>query len=292
MLGKSIRIYLADGTPSGIRHAELINWTGQAIVCPRGRLGELSTWDESQRPGVYVLFGDNEAGDAAAYIGEAENVLTRLQSHVKNKDFWTRTVFFTSKDDNLTKSHVKYVESRLVDLARKAERYALENGNTPTAPALPRAERDAMEEFLGPLQVLLGTLGFPLLQPVAPIHLVGEVSTNPIADVRLSFVLTTRNVEATGASGDEGFVVFEGSMGTAEERDSLGKGYRALRHELLAEGTMVTEGVRVRFTRDQLFSSPSAAASVLCGGAFNGREAWKDRDGVSLKQLEERAVEA
>ncbi len=60
--GKTIRIYLADGVPTGIRHAELVNWTGQAIVCPRGRLGELSQWEESRRPGVYILFGEDESG--------------------------------------------------------------------------------------------------------------------------------------------------------------------------------------------------------------------------------------
>ena len=109
-IGKSIRIYLADGTVTGIRHAELVNWTGQAIACPRNRIGELSGWDESKRPGVYFLFGyDDVVGQPIAYIGEAENVLYRLQSHVMNKDFWNEVVFFTYKDKNLTKAHVKYL---------------------------------------------------------------------------------------------------------------------------------------------------------------------------------------
>ena len=121
--GRTIRIYLADGSPTGIKHAELVNWTGQAIVCPRGRVGELAKWPESQRPGVYILFGEDEqATKPMAYVGEAENVLVRLQSHVKGKDFWDQVVLFTSKDENLTKAHVKYLESRMVELARDAAR--------------------------------------------------------------------------------------------------------------------------------------------------------------------------
>jgi hypothetical protein len=84
--GKTIRIYLADGTPTGIRHAELVNWTGQAIVCPRARVSELGTWDEARRPGVCFLVGDDDAETRPlVYIGEAENVLVRLQSHVKKQ---------------------------------------------------------------------------------------------------------------------------------------------------------------------------------------------------------------
>ena len=124
--GKTIRIYLADAVPAGIRHAELLNWTGQALVCPKGRVGEVAKWPESQRPGVYILFGRDEDDNPRAYIGEGESVLVRLQDHVKHKDFWTEAVFFTSKDDNLTKAHVKYLESRFVELAKDVGRLLAE----------------------------------------------------------------------------------------------------------------------------------------------------------------------
>ena len=89
--GKSIRIYLADGTVTGIRHAEVVNWTGQAIICPRTRVGELGQWEEVTRPGVYVLFGiDPETGQPLAYVGEAENVYERLQQHLGTKEFSTK----------------------------------------------------------------------------------------------------------------------------------------------------------------------------------------------------------
>ena len=279
--GKSIRIYLADGTASGIRHAELVNWTGQALLCPRSRLAELTAWPESQRPGVYLLFGDSDGGEPITYIGEAENVLVRLQAHLKTKEFWSRVVFFTSKDDNLTKAHVKYLESRLVQLAREAKRVQLENGTVPQAPVLPRSERDTMEEFLESLAVLLGVLGFPILQPVT------SIGAGP-TPLRFQFRIAKRGIDATGASTDEGFVVLAGSRGDAELRGSLGKGYQAVRDGLLDDGRVVVEGSTIRFVEDVLFTSPSAAAAVLAGGAYNGREAWRTADGTTLKALEER----
>lgn len=37
MNGRTIRIYLVDGVPSGILTAEIMNWTGKVIVSPRSQ---------------------------------------------------------------------------------------------------------------------------------------------------------------------------------------------------------------------------------------------------------------
>lgn len=287
-LGKTIRIYLADGTPGGIRHAELMNWSGQAVVCPRSRFGELSSWSECQRPGVYVLVGEDEEG-GIIYIGEAENVFVRLQNHLKNKEFWTRVVFFTSKDETLTKAHVKYLEARLVEVATEAARSRVENGNAPQRPALPRADRDAMEEFLGPIATLLGALGFVFLQPI-PAASPGAAANGGAA--RLFFKTTKGVVDAQGAWVNDEFVVFAGSVGDLENRHHLNGGYLQLKEALLADKAIKKVDAKTfRFTRDVLFSSPSAAAAILAGGAINGREAWKDSSGRSLKALEDELAE-
>ena len=81
MFSKSIRIYLADGISTGLRHAEIGNWTGQALAVPRGRLSELVAWKELQRPGIYFLFGSNEGNiKPAVYIGESENFINALSN--------------------------------------------------------------------------------------------------------------------------------------------------------------------------------------------------------------------
>jgi hypothetical protein len=162
--GKSVRIFLPDSTVSGIRHAEIVNRTGHTLACPRNRLADLKDWPETSKPGVYFLF-EARLGDSKplAYIGESENVSERLISHDRKKDFWNDVVIFTSKDENLTKSHIKYMESKLEGLAKAADRYELENGNTPTLSSLPRAEREAMNELIEDIRLVLGTLGYPIL---------------------------------------------------------------------------------------------------------------------------------
>lgn len=292
--GKTIRIYLADGTATGIRHVELVNWTGQAVVCPRARIAKLAEWPESERPGVYLLFGDDPEGHRQrVYVGEAENVSDRLKRHANNKDFWTHVIFFTSKDENLTKSHVKYLESRIVELATKAGRVILENGNVPAAPALPRGERDSMEEFLGPVALLLTALGSPILQPVpsrsTPAPAVDGSSS--VADIPLVFKVGKTGVDARGFATDEGFVVQAGSVGSTTG-DSLRSGWSSLRDELVAQGDITVHGDNLRFEKDVLFSSPSAAAAILAGTQRNGRRDWRTEDGRSLHVLEQEMLDA
>jgi len=293
--GRTVRIYLADGSPTGIRHAEVVNWTGQAIVCPRARIGELSNWPESQRPGVYILIGeDPETSHPMAYVGEAENVLTRLKQHATKKDFWEQVVFFTGKDDYLTKAHVKYLESRVVALALEAKRIKLEFGAAPTMSSLSRPDRDAMEEFLEPARILLGALGFSFLEPVRK-HKSDEASpgdNGPLSHITLYLKLEKRGISAEGTVTDEGFVVANGSIGEKYPKDSFGATYAKRRLELIEQGVLAEAGDHLKFTQDVLFSSPSAAAAVVCAGSRNGRQCWKDIHGTTLAELEEGVVGA
>lgn len=296
--GKIIHIYLADGTPTGIRYAEVVNWTGQALVCPRSRFKELSTWNEARRPGVYFLFGTDEAtGKARAYIGEAENAYVRVAHHVETKDFWQEAVLFTSKDDHLTKAHVKYLESCLVQRATQAHRYQLENGNDPKLPKLHLSQQAAMEEFQDNIELVLGALGHKLLEAV---HTTGSVPEPPPSLPRQFPVLhlTKKNTktgavaEAAGAVVDEGFVVFAGSTAASVETTACPDYILDLRRQYQADDTLIPEGGLLRFTRDTVISSPSAAAAVVCGQSANGRESWKDANGTTLKDLEAQMLQA
>jgi hypothetical protein len=293
--GQSIRIFLADGSVTGIRHAEVVNWTGQAVACPRNRVAELKDWEEAQRPGVYLLFGTDEAtGRAAVYIGEAEHVLVRMQEHLANKDFWNEIILFTNKDQNLTKAHVRYLESRLWEAAKSSKRYVVLNANTPSAALLPRGDRDAMEDFLDQARLLLGALGHRVLEPVAsatPQPTIATPQTDPQSPARSTagtrLRLATKSVQAEALLTNEGIVVLAQSQAAAKQADSLSGSYRTLRDELLQQGVLVNEGTALRFVQDQLFSSPSAAACVVTGYSINGRDAWKTPDGQSVGQLEQ-----
>lgn len=163
MSGKQIKLFLVDGTPGGLTTAEITNWTGHVLSGRRSDLADLLKRDEAQRTGVYLLLGDDEAaiGDTRCYIGEADVVADRLRYHNRdvNKDYWDRVVLVTSKDTNLTKSHGRYLESRLISLATQAGRVSLENGTAPPVPALPEADASDMDYFLSQLQIVLPVLG-------------------------------------------------------------------------------------------------------------------------------------
>ena len=121
MAGRSVRLFLVDGTPQGMRTAEVGNWSGLALVCPRTDLARLGARPEVRRTGVYILVGPSEAASAslAVYVGEGDEVWTRLTSHDDSKDFWTWAFIFVSKDDNLTKAHVRWLEATLIRESRR-----------------------------------------------------------------------------------------------------------------------------------------------------------------------------
>jgi hypothetical protein len=302
---KSIRIYLADGSPSGIRHGEIFNWSGQALACPRARFGELKSWAEAQRPGVYFLFGvDDETGRDAVYIGEAEVVADRVNSHLTGKEFWTDVIIFTSKDDNLTKGHVRYLEARLVELAEDAGRYALKNGNSPGMPALPRADRDAMEEFIEFIRPLIGVLGHRALDTLAPrkAPMFGSDAATPLVDSsemstspaknHSNFILRIGSMNASAIRTDEGIVVLSGSDANTNPQPSLSAGYRLRYQQLIDSSVLVPNGGKYKFAKDYLFPSPSQAAAVIVGYSVNGRDAWKTSSGRTWAEIEEAEVTA
>lgn len=293
--GKSIRIFLPDATVTGMRHAEIINRTGQAIACPRSRLDELKQWPETAKPGVYFLF-EARLGDSkpVAYIGESENVAERLLSHDRKKDFWNDVVIFSNKDDNLSKSHIKYLESRLESLAKTADRYKLENGNTPTLSSLSRAERESMEEFLEDIRLVLGTLGYPILEPLIHPSLAPSVATPILYSSTSSsreFTFTVHKLVALGIQTDEGFVLKKGSTASKTNTDSLNTKLVKLKEQLVADGRLVPENDHLVLTEDLLMSSSSYAAALIAGTARSGPQSWYSNDGKTLKELEDQALE-
>jgi hypothetical protein len=294
--GKSIRIFLPEATVTGIRHAEIINRTGQAIACPRNRLDELKKWPETDKPGVYFLF-EARLGDSKpmAYIGESENVAERLLAHDRKKDFWNEVVIFSNKDDNLSKSHIKYLESRLESLAKNADRYELENGNSPTQSSLSRSEREAMEELLEDIRLFLGTLGYPILEPLIKSSSGEPISAPASAPESFSngeLKFTVHKLVAKGIQTDEGFVLKKDSTASKTNTDSLSTKLVKLKEQLIADGRLIVEGDHLRLTEDVLMSSSSYAAALIAGTARSGPQSWYSNNGKTLKDLEDQAAES
>jgi hypothetical protein len=275
----TIKIFLVHGDPKRLRTAELSNWTGKAVAGPRSEFEGVVSREEAEGSGIYFLSGsDPDSGKPAIYIGEAECIRDRLKVHLQ-KDFWNHVVFFVSKDENLTKSHIRYLEGKLIDQARDAGRAHLVN-NQSSGARLPESDRADLETYLEKVNQLLPVLGIELLVPTT-------VKSDAGREVEI-LTCEIKGVKATGQLTPNGFLVLAGSQAVLAERPSTQKYPWALnmRQKLKAEGSLVLETEFLRFARDVEFSSPSAAAAVIHGGHANGLTAWKDSQGLTLKQLE------
>ena len=278
MNGRTIRIYLVDGVPSGILTAEIMNWTGKVIVSPRSQLDQVASRAEAKRTGIYLLIGPDpeNTGRDLVYIGEGDNVLKRLLLHNKDeeKDFWSQAVLIISKDDNLTKSHVRYVESRLIGLTKQAKRARLANDTAPEPTLLPEPDVADMEFFLGQVQMVLPVLGFLFSQQVVPLQT--EPGGPTASTVSPVFVMNPVGTSATAQEVDGNFIVFKNSTARKQGVESW-TSYKGLRDHLVAEGKLLDagQGGLFIFAEDVSFSSPSAAAAVVYGGNQNGRKVWR-----------------
>lgn len=280
----TVRIFLTKGSPTSVRTAEISNWTGKALAGPRSQLEDMLKREEAGKPGVYFLSGVNpESGRDRVYIGEAEVIRSRIKGHL-DREFWKTLVFFVSKDENLTKAHIKYLEGKLIDTARSVGRFELENSQA-SGSHLPESDAADMDVFLYRMEQLLPILGQEFLKPVVR----NEVKSKK-ADLLYCEI---KGLRATGRQTENGFVVLKGSEAVLEERPSTQKYQYAanLRTILKADGVVEEKKDRLVFLADHEFSSPSAAAAVVHGGQANGLTAWKDGKGLSLKQKEEKDIQ-
>lgn len=281
----SLRIFVADGDPDGLRLVERSNWVGKAVVFPRALYPTIRNRQEFLQTGVYLLLGPRTDGDGEMlYIGEGDPVRPRLEDHYAKKDFWTTAVFFVAPA-HLNKAHVQYLEAQLVQRALKANRMPLDNGNKPTEPTLSEADRADMEVFLHNILGMLPVLGITAFE---------QTSGTPVSANGLLFTCQGRGVTATGHDSPQGFIVRQGSHASRDEVQSLKDhfpGVCKLRADLLTRGVLVLDGNALRFSQDYTFSSPSLASAVVFGRSSNGRTDWKDASGRTLKQLQEAQAE-
>lgn len=283
MPGRSIRIFLVDGTASGVRTAELGLSTIKAIVVPRTSLSSVASRPELSKTGVYVLVGPDseEPGQTRAYIGEGDSIIRRLSAHNKDadKEFWEEAVGFVSKDENLTKAHVRYLEAKLIGLATGSKRAIVANVAAPGEEGkLPEPDQVEMDEFIGQARLLLGSLGFDLFEPATAVADAaaggGEAQVKSAPEFEYSGDGYSARCVVDLDAGQ--FVVMKGALARLAEAPALQKTYRRIREQLQKSEVIVPHGANsLEFTQDYSFSSPSAAAQVVAGFPVNGRTAWK-----------------
>jgi len=282
--GKKITLFLIDGDASGRIAAEISNWTGKIFKIPRTLIKDSANREELASTGIYFLFGKNPEDDAKdlIYIGEAESLIDRLRQHLSSKEFWVEAVCVVSKDENLNKAHVKYLEKRLYELAQMAGRYTIENSTIPAKTAISEADQAEMEEFLENLKLIIPTVGYKVFEEI-------DKRQRPESHLQIRdyFIEAVRGANAKGFISEEGFVVKKDSIAALETAPAMVKSnYFKLREKLIADGILILESAGYRFTKDHLFSSPSAAAAIVMGRSANGRTEWIDSSGKTIEMNE------
>ena len=299
--GRSIRLFLVDGTPNGLLTAEIMNWTGHVLTGPRSKLSELVQRPECGRTGIYFLVGPDPENSLRplVYIGESDDVGTRLKQHNRpeergGKDFWEKVCLVTSKDQNLTKAHVKYLESLLIQNADQVGRCKLINGTAHEYINLPESDRADMAFFMEQIRTVLPVLGFDFLRETSRPSRVPEETpvAEPEVSPRFTLEVPRHGIRATGQEIDGEFYVFKGSLARGSWVGTE-RGYQSLYNQLCEDRVLVeSDGTRV-FNEDQSFSSPSAAAAVVSGRSANGRTSWKaEGSGLTYGEWQDRQVSA
>ncbi len=293
--GKSINLFLMDGTAVGRIKCTLANWTGVAYKIPRTELNKCKERDDLKQSGVYFLFGtSDQTGENVVYIGQAgirkngEGILYRLIEHKRNpdKDYWTEAIVFTTSNNSFGPTEISYLENRFVGMATEAGRYLVKNSNDPTMGNITEEKESELEEFIDYAKIVMGTLGHKLFEALA------EKSSTPkvreIIDDDELILFMKRNsrksgklIEASCKQTREGFVILKGSLIETIDSESIPPGIKERRLKAkIDEHGILQENV--------LVNSPSYAAAFVIGGHANGLVEWKTEDGTTLKEIENR----
>jgi hypothetical protein len=273
MRAQTIQIFLPKGEPRGIRQAEITTKTVRVFDVPRGDLSSLPADIRINVPGIYFLVGA-EQDIQRVYVGESDNVKNRLVQHLAGKDFWDRALIAVSLTDSWTKAHVQFLEHAAIDAANKSRQYKVENSQGGRLTNVPTPLKADCEEYFETIEVLISTLGYPILDvPRAG------------ADVPAtrSYFLTRNGSNARGVYENGAITVLAGSSFTfSEAKNPYGESILKRQRRLIDEG--VLDGAEKRFLVSHTFQTPSGAADVVLGKSSNGWVEWRDSTGAMLTE--------
>ena len=278
---KTIQMYIFDGNPNGRIMSELSNWNGRVYKIARNELGEFSKRADADNTGVYFLFGKDEENNETVYIGEAENIISRLKQHINDKDYWNDCIAVISKDNLLNKAHVKYLENKFYMMARDAGRSTIINSNVPTCSSISEYDEAMLAEFIENTKLLVNTLGYKTFDSVK------ESAVKAKNEITMFEIKAARGADAKGLVVSDGFAVLKGSTAASSTVASFPKSFDQIRSRLLDQKIINENYV---FEKDYVFSSPSAAAAVVMGRSANGLLEWKTEDHVALKYFNESMI--
>jgi hypothetical protein len=286
--GITITTYLVNGNPEGITMSYVSNWTGQAIKIPRNAFFNAKNFSELNRPGVYYLIGakDDNPDQKIIYIGEANHLFERITTHMRDetKSFFELIVAFSSKDDNMTVSHTKYLEAKILEETFEKSGYTVINGKNGNRVSLPPMVRDEMDTYFDNMKILLPTMGFDLFKPSL------KDQQQSITDKDEKLFLEVGEIKAVAKLTENGMLVLKDSFMKPTPTQALSPTYLKIRQDIVEKGYVQKTDKGMQFIQDYEFSSPSQAGAVILGYSVNGRIFWKNSRGKTIKDLEDEKV--
>lgn len=275
---KTIKLFLLEGDPTGVKKVQLSNWSGLAFVIPRNKLEVINKREELNKQCLYFLVGGTSISPEV-YIGEAENFQKRIPQH-QSRDFWNTCIVFLAKDENLSKAHVRFLEATFVDDCKKANRAKMHNGNSPDGSKLSEEDESDMDEFKQNIKLVLSTLGYTF-------HEIASVADKSYE----KYFIKAKGLEAKGIYTSEGMIVLEGSQVAKEEVPSIHEYLHNLRAEKIQEQAVSDKGDFYEVQQKITFSSLSTAAGFVMGRSANGWNEWKNIEGKTIDEIERKSLE-
>ena len=277
---KTIQIFLPHGDPNGIKIATIRTRNIEVIYFSRNNLENLyKVMEKRNKVGIYFLFGLNEITEQKEiYIGEAEDVVVRLNQHNKNKDFWQKGYFVVDNNGLLTKSHIKYLENLFYNKIKESEKIKINNENEPTKSYVDETiEADLNGDIFETIKILLSLL-------------IGEDIFEKIekkSDNKDLFICKdSKGNYAEGKYLENGFLVFKGAKIRLNTVSSFnGKSNDKTRNFLINNKIIIKMNDFYMLENDYIFKSPSSASSVILGHNTNGWLEWKNKDGKTLNDV-------
>ena len=270
-----ITMILKNGNPTGIIQANVDEWIGVSYKIPRNKVKEAKELKSIDNSGVYILFGiDEETGDNRAYIGETEDIYSRLLQHYKLKEFWTECIVFISQDNSLNKAHIKYIENKLYEKACKIRRYKIENDNRPTKSSLDDADKIRAIKFYEKIKMLTSMYGYRVFDEIVD-------KENKIEEEKILYLTNNKIQYAKGIITDEGFVILKDSRLKEGISESISPSLLNFTERERSSNDIVNG----KFIRDHLCSSPSMAGVIILGRNCNGYDKWKNKNGKKLRDI-------
>lgn len=291
--GRVVKIFITGRDPRSLRTIELDNWTGVGITGQPEFFKKALEDEVLSRSCVYLLIRSSADDDLPEiYVGESDDFSQRYTNGKFPIEFDTFLIF-TSKDDNLTRAHVKWLERELwSSLKRNSGKVLVANTNKPTGSNLPRADIATMLTYLGNLIYVLEALGWDLFSvqertsasPSSSKTTPDSTIENDGLSLRLYSTLPRRPDDRAFLRYEDGaYTLITGSRINARITDSLPANVRKLRQQLIEDGELVERGEYLELMRDIPFSKPSPASALVKGRSSTGYIDWaRETDSMPL----------